>query len=94
MSTITAEEWLRDYTKNERYRNTLRGVHAVRSLFDVLPDHTCGMVCPSPRGKAMTVVWSECDQWTVVTGEPLNLTLEYPSAQPPAPASAGTGGPA
>jgi hypothetical protein len=86
MSTITAEEWLRDYTKNERYRNTSRGVHAVRSLFDVLPNHTCrSETCAGDSVKIMRVNWDQ------VGG--LNPRPEYPTLLT-APPQADTNGPA
>jgi hypothetical protein len=84
-TTVTAEEWLRDYTKNERYRNAPRGVHAVRSLFDVLPDHSCPPNCTGNSVKAMYVYWDEGT---------LSLRPEYPSTPLTGPASAGKGEPA
>jgi hypothetical protein len=81
MSTITAEEWLRDYTKNERYRSAPRGVHAVRSLFDVIPDHTCPPNCAGNSVKAMRVYWDK---------EILSLRPEYPTTPLTAPPQADT----
>jgi hypothetical protein len=87
-TTVTAEEWLRDYTKNERYRNTLKGVHAVRSLFDVLPDHPCPENCWGHSFKAMHVRWEIEDNTLSL------LRPEYPSTPLTSPASADTGEPA
>ena len=94
MSTTTAEEWLRDYTENEDWTDARRGVHAIRSFFDVLPDHPCGhRSCLGVTGSTMQVKWDEWEEDVLqYTGEGLNPRPEYPTARRSASAPHHTNG--
>jgi hypothetical protein len=66
-------DWLRDQTNREMYRYQPRGVHAIRNLYDILPDSPHQDSTAWVTGKAMWVSWDEVPEDVIPN-------LEYPTS--------------
>jgi hypothetical protein len=92
MSTITAEEWLREFLNSQEWDdNHHADVHCPRQMIQLIPDHPCncddypdGEMRPAPH-RMMTVTWDDV--------EGLNPRPEYPTPLT-APSQADTNAPA
>jgi len=95
MSTITPEEWLREFLDSEGWQDDEHDdVHCVRQMIQLLPDHLCG--CENHPDDELTLPFSSSRRVMIVVWdntEGLNPRPEYPTLLT-APVSADTGGPA